>query len=1340
MAVNVSGGPLAFIADLDVNPFERESQKLRKIIQDHGQQFTQSAERQTKQLESLASKATAAVGAFLSINAAQGFISEMVKVRGEFQQLETALTTFLGSKEKSDKLMSEAVKLAAITPFTLKDVGQGSKQLLAYGFAAESITENLTKLGNIASGVGVPLNDLVYLYGTLRTQGTAMTKDIREFAGRGVPIIAELAKQFGVAESSIFKMAEQGKISFADIEKAFSTMTSAGGMFFNLMEEQSKTLTGRLSNLEDAWSRMLNDLGKSNEGALNTTITGAITLVDNYQKVVDILKVLLITYGAYRASLVLTAATQRIQQEMALQSALANTKLTGVMQLQAAASITLQRAWASLTTTIAAAAPLAVIAAVGVAIYSLTQTVDAAAESQENLNEIQQEGAKEALAETEKVRQLTEVLKDKTATQNEQATAIKKIREVTGEYLKGFTDEQIKAGQAKEALDKYITSVENLGAAKAAAKAISLLEDDLVNLQVKGADAVDTFERLGENLKGFFGFGDYTQISYFDQLIGGKASDAVVENKKKGIKQQLADIRNLYKDELKKLYTDPETTGTPPPPIVEQDLKLQKKINSVLDDRKGLLEAITDLQRESLQSGLLKEQSEIDKTREKYEKLFNEITAYNNATDAFNRKNGTKVARIGLTDINALKQAENNQVANLMFKEDAEKYKAHLETQQDIFSQYEEAKKQIGIESADSLYQEQTGRFKSYIEYLEAEINKVKPKITAGTATKADLENLESLNSKYTEATKKRHKDELSSYTDSLAKAINETKTYNVRKAEITDKFAKQALLLSSKYTGEELKERMEVNADLRQQELDALEKDMGVYAQLYKNLNEDISNATRAEVQKRIKEFRKILTDGFFQGNDGKQQKLSLVDEANLKAGIAGMQNLLQETDPFLQSLDKASSYLGAINSGFGSVADSLKGLNSDLSFTLSQMASLGSAVLQSAQAASQLMTPGQEAAGVASAFGSISGYIKLLAQAKASQKQVQADILAFNQAIAAGELDINATYRERARIVSDLHSETLKGLKAETEELKRQKEQVDRDYKSVFDKIRKEQYVMSESEKKNNIFSGVLKYTPVGAVANLFGIGKGSEVDKALGSLASKSFDELERLFAEGRLTDQAKELFQQLQKLKSEGADIDSMLEDNKRKAQEMFTGTTADSITDSIADGFANGFRSVEEFAGKAEDVIRGAMLNALKYQVLQEPIEALFKQFAADAESGGGLDLNEIEKFTTDINATIQKAAQFAEQMQQATGINLSGLNATSGRANSLSGAIKGISEQQADLLAGQFGGLRLTAIEQLKVSSSSLSHLEAIAHNTGFLIKIDKTLGNMELNGVKIKP
>lgn len=238
------------------------------------------------------------------IGAGWGFkevASAIASTRGEFQQLEVAFETMLGSAGKAAELMDQLVHTAAITPFDLQGIAEGAKQLLAYGVSADDVNHRLVQLGDIAAGLSIPLKDLVYLYGTTLTQGRMFTQDLRQFQGRGIPIADELAKQFGVAKDKVGELVTAGKVGSKEFITAIDAMTGPGSKFGGLMEAQSKTISGQIANIEDAFDSMLNDIGKSSEGLIDTTLGVTSTIVENWQTVLLILGDIAAAYGVQKA-------------------------------------------------------------------------------------------------------------------------------------------------------------------------------------------------------------------------------------------------------------------------------------------------------------------------------------------------------------------------------------------------------------------------------------------------------------------------------------------------------------------------------------------------------------------------------------------------------------------------------------------------------------------------------------------------------------------------------------------------------------------------------------------------------------------------------------------------------------------------------------------------------------------------------------------------------------------------------------------------------------------------------------------------------------------------------
>lgn len=307
--------------------------EMKKAAADAGTAFV----REGGMIDDALTKIAAGVAGAFAVDKIKDFVMEVVNVRGQFQQLEVAFKTMLGSGDKASKLMNQLVRTAATTPFDLQSVAQGAKQLLAYGTAAEDVNDTLIKLGDIAAGLSLPLGDLVYLYGTTVTQGRMFTQDMRQFMGRGIPMAEEIAKVMGVAEQEVAGLVTAGKVTADVFKKAIDGMAAEGGKFGGLMEAQSKTITGQISNIEDAVAMMFNKMGQQSEGVINTALSGVSYLVENYQEVGRQIGALVTAYGAYKAALITLTAIQRVNMAVLRQAALEK-------QMAAAQGIALSKA------------------------------------------------------------------------------------------------------------------------------------------------------------------------------------------------------------------------------------------------------------------------------------------------------------------------------------------------------------------------------------------------------------------------------------------------------------------------------------------------------------------------------------------------------------------------------------------------------------------------------------------------------------------------------------------------------------------------------------------------------------------------------------------------------------------------------------------------------------------------------------------------------------------------------------------------------------------------------------------------------------------------------------
>lgn len=307
---NINGG-LAFAATLDIKDFNVSADAMNARVKQLSDTTAAKAAEMDQSLLTFAKNGAAYITSYLVGQGMTNLLTSIVQVRGQFQQLEIAFETMLGSKSKAHALMQQMEETAAKTPFDLDGVANGAKQLLAYGESADKVNDTLVRLGNIASGLSLPLNDIVYLYGTTMVQGRLYAADVRQFTGRGIPLVKELAKMYGVTADEINNMVSAGKIGFPDVQKVLNKLTDEGGQFYNLMEKQSESLTGMISNLGDTWDQVQDHLGEQNQDLFAGAINAAGYFLEHLESILKMVKAVAIAYGSYRAALVLnTIATK----------------------------------------------------------------------------------------------------------------------------------------------------------------------------------------------------------------------------------------------------------------------------------------------------------------------------------------------------------------------------------------------------------------------------------------------------------------------------------------------------------------------------------------------------------------------------------------------------------------------------------------------------------------------------------------------------------------------------------------------------------------------------------------------------------------------------------------------------------------------------------------------------------------------------------------------------------------------------------------------------------------------------------------------------------------------
>ena len=376
-------GRLLFEVRADQTDIKKDIEAIKKQFESLTEKTKEEGKKQAEVWQNLIKGATA----YFTLQGASAFIKQVVAVRSQFQQLEISFGTMLKSKEKANALMAQMADLAAKTPFGLEEVSEGAKRLLAFQVPAEEVTETLRRMGDVAAGLGVPMGQLIHVYGQVKAQGKLMTNDLYQFMNAGIPIIAELSKVVGKSETEIKDMVSAGKIGFPEVQAVIKNMTNEGGLFFNLMAEQSKSLGGQISNLGDSFDQMLNDIGKASEGYISGAIQGVTFLVENYKTLGKVIAGLIVTYGAYRTAVLVNIALTKGWAVAAKEDAIAKGIQTAATKAQTIATAALN--------TVMKANPYVLVATavvgLGAAIWALKDKTTAADKAQQDYNNQKQQ-------------------------------------------------------------------------------------------------------------------------------------------------------------------------------------------------------------------------------------------------------------------------------------------------------------------------------------------------------------------------------------------------------------------------------------------------------------------------------------------------------------------------------------------------------------------------------------------------------------------------------------------------------------------------------------------------------------------------------------------------------------------------------------------------------------------------------------------------------------------------------------------------------------------------------------------------------------------------------------
>lgn len=550
----------------------RNRLEVRKLTREYKEfaSGTNNADEIVKSLTDSLKRTVAEIGGLVAI---KKFGSDVIEATGKMQQLQVALSTILQDKSKADTLLAEISQFAVTTPFSIDDVATGAKQLLAYGSTADKVVGELSMLGDIASGLQIPLGQLIYLYGTLRTQGRAMTVDIRQFAGRGIPIFEELAKVLGVSKDQVGELVKEGKVGFKEVEQAFKNMTSEGGKFANLMENSAGTWPQRLSNIEDTLFQKMNEFGNKYKEVFEFGIATAEDLVESLDDVLSVMGGLIAAYGTYKAALITAAVAQKAV------GFVESIRLIGMYRKELGLATAAQQAFNVASKSNVYVTLLAALVGIGTAVYMFTKRTNEATVAQETLNSVNKKADEEFSKQAATVDRLSGVLKSETSSLGQKKKALSDLQAIIPSYNASLDEEGKLINNNTEAIKAYLTQLEKQIRMKTAEKELTELYEKKRTQEKRQKEAIANYNEA----KSLYN-SSVTMTGSALQNRGVNTGVAVF-SQNSAINNQLKDNANKAKKELDSVNKE---LGETVSAITELEKEIEK---SSLSDKKEVTQS-----------------------------------------------------------------------------------------------------------------------------------------------------------------------------------------------------------------------------------------------------------------------------------------------------------------------------------------------------------------------------------------------------------------------------------------------------------------------------------------------------------------------------------------------------------------------------------------------------------------------------------------------------------------------------------------------------------------------------------------------------------------------------
>lgn len=1256
--------------------------------------------------------------------------SEMIRVRGEFQSMQTAIETMVG-KDMAGQLIPQIKELAKISPLTMSDMVGAEKMMLGFNIQAEDTIKYLKAISDISMGESSKFNSLTLAFSQISAAGKLMGQDLNQMINAGFNPLQIISEKTGKSIATLKDEMSKGAISAEMVQQAFIDATSAGGKFYNMSENASKTINGQLSMMQDALDNAFNEMGQKSEGVIMKGIQMTTSLIQNYETVGKILAGLVATYGTYRTAVMLVTAAES-------KHTLVEIGLTNARILARKAQLALNAAMLTNPYVLLATA----VVGLGAAMWAFHDSTTAAEKAQKRFNEKQKEAAKQEQEHKQKIDSLVESSRDIALADLQRGQSLAELRKEYPKIFDKYDIETIKLADILK-LKREIAEEDAKRAGEKKEKEFSDIEKE-----------IKYYENLLKSLSGQQGVDGY--VKKLKELRVTR--DVMLQDKGKGISEQfISSLKDIdisefdrYISELEKRIKGQGENGKIKlrlPIDVKGSLSDEaiyevKDIKTLIDTAKSTKQTRIDADKNktTYQEDLVKAKKDWEKAKKGYETLLKDQKATSeqvkNARDKIRAKEKAYKDLGGITGSSLTKQE--NQADKL--RKDQQKSAEELLTlrrqnQQDEISLMKEGTekklKQIDLDyqkELDAIEKQRTEWEKTQKGKLTSE-QESQLSISEENAFKAYQKSVSETNKEKLESDRKAWQEYFIQFGNYQEKRKNLIQKYDDEIAKLEEHSAERATKIAEK-----------------NQAIDQLDEQFGKSTHVMADLFEDASEKSVSSIQDIIDKYELLIK--YMSGTDESVSLINLKsvgftdkDIANLENGTINIKDITDAIKRLKEEVKGKSPWLSFF-SDMKKGIDDIKNANGDTRKLGQGISTIGGAITEFSPAIKQFGSD------ISSIFGEdLNDEINNVIDGLSGLGQTAVGVGQIMSGDIAG--GIMSAVSGVSQLVNAMGNLFGPDGTAYYEGVKEQLEAINEVYDRIIDKSKEDivfgggfASVQAATQAMDNYEKKVINLQKIAAASGRAGASWKSHSaewhsNKNVGAIGG--FEQMSDILGKSisSMTDlyslSGDELFLIQSQMPEAWSLIDARIRENldsivacKDEANELrdalnqaMTGVDFDSFYNGFIDQLSDMDTSFEDMCDNFEDYLRKSIMAGLVASQYQDRINALYEQWSDAAQSD--------KKITEEANALKNQYRQIVndmmrdrEEMAKSFGWDASVTFQESSKKVSAS-----VTQDSIDEVSGRFTALQIAGEEIKNQSITQSQSLNILTMKTDTLISIN---------------